>query len=84
MFYDLASSSWGTEETDAMQRVIDSGFFTMSENVKAFEIQFAAYMGLEHAIMVNSGSSANLAAVAALFYKGDRGRRDCASAQGTW
>jgi len=72
MFYDLASSSWGTEETDAMQRVIDSGFFTMGENVRAFEKQFAGYMGLEHAVMVNSGSSANLAAVAALFYKKDR------------
>lgn len=71
MFYDLASSSWGTEEIDAMHRVIDSGFFTMSENVKAFETGFAKYMGLEHAVMVNSGSSANLAAVAALFYKKD-------------
>ncbi len=72
MFYELASSSWGTEETDAMQRVIKSGFFTMSKNVKTFEGQFAEYMGLEHAVMVNSGSSANLAAVAALFYKKDR------------
>lgn len=72
MFYDLASTSWGTEETDAMQRVIESGFFTMSENVKAFEQQFARYMGLKYAVMVNSGSSANLAAVAAFFYKKDR------------
>lgn len=72
MFYDLASSSWGTEETDAMLRVITSGFFTMGDNVKTFEDQFAKYMGLEHAVMVNSGSSANLAAVAAFFYKKDR------------
>ena len=55
-----------------MQRVMDSGFFTMGENVKAFETAFAEYTGLEHAVMVNSGSSANLAAVAALFYKKDR------------
>lgn len=71
MFYDLASPSWGSEEIDAMQRVIESGFFTMSENVKTFEEKFAQYMGMEHAVMVNSGSSANLAAVAALFYKRD-------------
>jgi CDP-4-dehydro-6-deoxyglucose reductase, E1 len=72
MFYDLASSSWGTEETDAMQRIIDDGFFTMSENVKTFESKFAEYMGLEYAVMVNSGSSANLVSVAALFYKKDK------------
>ena len=71
MFYDLASPSWGPEEIDAMQRVIESGFFTMSENVKTFEERFAEYMGGGHAVMVNSGSSANLAAVAALFYKKD-------------
>lgn len=72
MFYDLSSSSWGPEETDAIQRVIVSGLFTMGENVRVFEQCFADYMGLEHAVMVNSGSSANLAAVASLFYTKDR------------
>lgn len=72
MFYELASSSWGEEELQAMQRVIDSGFFTMSENVKQFEEDFAAKFGMQHAVMVNSGSSANLVATAALFYKKDK------------
>jgi CDP-6-deoxy-D-xylo-4-hexulose-3-dehydrase len=72
MFYQLAASSWGQEEIDVMQKVISGGFFTMSENVKAFEQEFAAYFGKRYGVMVNSGSSANLIAVAALFYKKER------------
>jgi CDP-6-deoxy-D-xylo-4-hexulose-3-dehydrase len=72
MFYELAASSWGPEEIAAMQRVIASGRFTMGEEVSAFEREFAAYFGVKHGIMVNSGSSANLVGVAALAYKKDR------------
>ncbi len=72
MFYELAASTWGSEEIEAIQRVIASDRFTMGENVKAMERAFAEYFGARYAVMVNSGSSANLAAVAALFYKKDR------------
>ncbi|MBM3599269.1 MAG: DegT/DnrJ/EryC1/StrS family aminotransferase [Alphaproteobacteria bacterium] len=72
MFYELAAPSWGQEEIDAMQRVIKSGRFTMGENVLRMEQEFARYHGMKHGIMVNSGSSANLVAVAALFYKKDK------------
>ncbi|MBY0430237.1 MAG: DegT/DnrJ/EryC1/StrS family aminotransferase [Rhodospirillales bacterium] len=72
MFYDLAASSWGREEIEAMQRVMDSGMFTMGRNVAAFEQAFAAYFGKRHGIMVNSGSSANLVAVASLFFRKER------------
>lgn len=72
MFYSLASTSWGPEELKAIQRVVDSGMFTMGENVKAFERDFAKYFGTKYGVMVNSGSSANLVAVASLFYKKDR------------
>lgn len=72
MFYELAASTWGAEEKDAIQRVVDSDRFTMGDNVKAMEAAFCAYFGTKYAVMVNSGSSANLAAVAALFYKKDR------------
>lgn len=66
--FPLATASWGKEELDAMQRVIASGMFTMGENVQAFERDFAQYVGSQHCVMVNSGSSANLLMVAALFY----------------
>lgn len=67
-FYPTAFTSWGPEEGDAMMRVIASGRFTMGEEVAAFEQELAAFHGVKHAIMVNSGSSANLIAVAALFH----------------
>jgi CDP-6-deoxy-D-xylo-4-hexulose-3-dehydrase len=72
MFYDLASSSWGPEEIAAMHRVIDSGQFTMGEQVRRFEEAFAQKFGVKHALMVGSGSAANLVGVAALRYAKDR------------
>lgn len=72
MFYELAASSWGPEEIGAMNRVIASGRFTMGEEVVAFERAFAAYFGMPHGIMVNSGSSANLIGIAALAHRRDR------------
>lgn len=66
--FPLTTASWGQEEIDAMQRVVASGMFTMGTNVQAFENAFASYVGSRHCVMVNSGSSANLLMVAALFY----------------
>lgn len=71
--FPLATSSWGQEEIDAMQRVIASGMYTMGPKVQAFERDFAQYIGSRHCVMVNSGSSANLLMVAALFYTGNPG-----------
>src|SRR3990167_3799986 len=72
MFYELASSSWGAEEIQAIQRVVASGRFTMGENVQRFEELFARKFGMQHALMVSTGSTANLVGIAALFYKNDR------------
>jgi len=66
--FPLATATWGQEEQDAMQRVIASGMFTMGVNVQVFERDFAQYVGSKHCVMVNSGSSAILLMVAALFY----------------
>jgi CDP-6-deoxy-D-xylo-4-hexulose-3-dehydrase len=66
--FPLATATWGHEELDAMQRVIASGMFTMGVNVQRFEHDFAQYVGSKHCVMVNSGSSAILLMVAALFY----------------
>jgi len=67
--FPLAAQTWGDEELQAMQRVIDSGMFTMGEQVANFESKFAKYIGARYCVMVNSGSSANLLMVAALFYR---------------
>lgn len=67
--YPLATDSWDDQEYSAMQRVIGSKRFTMGPEVQAFEQEFAAFHGSRHAVMVNSGSSANLLMIAALFYR---------------
>jgi CDP-4-dehydro-6-deoxyglucose reductase, E1 len=66
--FPLATASWGREEIDAMHRVIESGMFTMGKHVAQFEQDFANFTGARHCVMVNSGSSANLLMVGALFY----------------
>lgn len=66
--YPLATATWDQAELDAMQRVIASGMFTMGKEVQAFEKAFAQYIGSQYAVMSNSGSSANLLMVAALFF----------------
>lgn len=66
--YPLATATWDQAEYAALQEVITSGMFTMGPKVFEFEKQFASYLGVKHCVMVNSGSSANLLMVAALFY----------------
>ena len=69
--YPTAFSSWSYgdngPESVAIDRVLRSGRFTMAGECEAFEGELAAYHGRRHAICVNSGSSANLVAVAALY-----------------
>ena len=66
--YPLATATWNQDEYAAMQRVIESGMFSMGKQVQLFEQRFAEYIGSRYCVMVNSGSSANLLMVAALFY----------------
>lgn len=72
MFYDLASTGWDANELAAIDRVLRGGCFTMGAHVRAFEDAFAVKFGRAHAVMVNSGSSANLVGVAALCYRRER------------
>jgi CDP-4-dehydro-6-deoxyglucose reductase, E1 len=62
----LNKNMLGHEEIDAAKAVLDSGNLTMGERCRAFERAFADYLGVAHAVMVNSGSSANLLAMFAL------------------
>ena len=69
MTYALASDSWGEEEIEAIQKVIKSGRYTMGPLVKQYEKEFSDYFGCSDAVMVNSGSSANLLTIALLSIK---------------
>lgn len=62
----LAVPTYGSEEVVDSLRVLLSAQVTMGEEVYEFERQFARYLDVEHAVMVNSGSSANLIALAVL------------------
>lgn len=64
--YPLATSTWDENEYAALQSVIAKGRFTMGDEVAAFEQEFSRFFGTQFAVMVNSGSSANLIALAAL------------------
>ncbi|RCS57407.1 DegT/DnrJ/EryC1/StrS family aminotransferase [Parvibium lacunae] len=66
--YPLATATWDDAEYAAMQSVIASGMFTMGQQVATFEKRFAEYTQSQYCVMVNSGSSANLLMVGALFY----------------
>ncbi len=66
--YNLASDSWDSEEISAINDVIKSNRYTMGLKVKKFEDEFASHFNSDYAIMVNSGSSANLLMIASLFY----------------
>lgn len=70
MRYSLSNDTWDEQEINAVYKVIDSHLFSMGENVRAYEQDFAAKFGAKYAVMSNSGSSANLLAMAALLYSG--------------
>jgi len=77
--YPLATSSWGTEEIDAINGVVKSGRFTMGEKVAKFEKEFSEYFGAKYSVMVNSGSTANLLMVALLKWRHNLNRLDDAN-----
>lgn len=62
--FPLVEQNFDADEIVAMTEVILSGQLTMAHRVREFETKFAAYVGSPYAVMVNSGSSANLLAVA--------------------
>ncbi|MBL0141385.1 MAG: DegT/DnrJ/EryC1/StrS family aminotransferase [Betaproteobacteria bacterium] len=70
--YPLSTTTWGHEEIEAAIEVLKSGRTTMSTRVRAFEEQFANFVGSRYAVMVNSGSSANLLMIAALSHRRTR------------
>lgn len=70
MRYKLSDDTWNEKEFEAIQQVLDSNMFSMGKRVKQFETEFAEKFGVKYALMVSSGSAANLLAVAGLVYSG--------------
>jgi CDP-4-dehydro-6-deoxyglucose reductase, E1 len=73
--FPLAANPFGEDEIVAMADVLLTGRLTMGDQVNAAEKAFAQAVGSPYAVMVNSGSSANLLAVAAMVNKLRKGGR---------
>ena len=66
MKYPLLSNAFSKQDILEGQKVLKSKQITMSVKTKLFERKFAKYVGSKYALMVNSGSSANLLALSLL------------------
>ena len=62
--YPLIESTYDKEEIITMMKTLTTNKLTMGNNVLKFEEKFAEYVGSKYAVMVNSGSSANLLSMA--------------------
>jgi len=60
------------EIDDAVRRVLESGWYILGDEVRAFEEEFAAYLGVSHSVAVGNGTEAlHLALVACGIGHGD-------------
>ena len=66
ILYPLIDDAFSTNDILKGIEVMLSGKITMLEITQQFEYEFAKYIGSKYAVMVNSGSSANLLAAFAL------------------
>ena len=80
MICEFAKPDFGQAERDAVTRVLSGSWLAAGPENEAFEQEFAEYVGSKYAVCVNSGSSGNLLALAALSLP--RGSRVLTSACG--
>lgn len=66
LHFPLVDSSYDNQEIISCMATLLSGQLTMGAKVRQFEQNFAGYCGARFAVMVNSGSSANLLALSVL------------------
>ena len=68
----VASPFIGKEEAQAVYDVVNSGWISMGKKVEEFERKFSEYVGADHAIAVNNGTSAlHLSLIAMGIKEGD-------------
>ena len=60
--YDLLENGFSNEDISIGKKVLNSKRITMASYTRKFELVFARKLGAKYALMVNSGSSANLLA----------------------
>jgi dTDP-4-amino-4,6-dideoxygalactose transaminase len=60
----------GEEERGAIQRVVDSGRISEHKEVRAFEEEFAEWVGVKHCVALSSGTAALMTGLTALKHDG--------------
>src|SRR5690625_7944090 len=71
------------ELREAINRVLDSGSFIMGDEVRAFEAEVADYLGVRHAIGLNSGTDALVIGLRALRSEERRVGKECGARSAT-
>ncbi|MCJ7721921.1 DegT/DnrJ/EryC1/StrS family aminotransferase [Candidatus Bathyarchaeota archaeon] len=62
----IAKPNFGQEEEDAVKEVLNSGILASGPKTKAFEKEYAEYIGVEHAVALTNGTVALDVALKAL------------------
>lgn len=65
MFIPWSKPDFGEREKGAARRVIKTGWLTQGKETEKFESELAAYLGVKHVVVVNSGTSALVASLLA-------------------
>jgi|TARA_B110000438_G_scaffold303573_1_gene365718 CDP-6-deoxy-D-xylo-4-hexulose-3-dehydrase len=63
ILYPLLENAFNRQDIEIGKKILDSRKITMGKITENFEKQFAKYVKAKYAVMVNSGSSANLLSV---------------------
>ena len=67
--YSLSCNTFDKKEFDSLKKSFNSQKYTMGKTVEKFEKKLSKWLNVKNAVMVNSGSSANLLLISSLLYK---------------
>lgn len=67
--YSLSNDNFIKKDFNALKRAFHNKRYTMGSSVKKFENQLCKWLKVKNAIMVNSGSSANLLLISSLLFR---------------
>ena len=76
MKHPLTYSTWDKREKIAINKIVKSNYFSMGKTVENFEKKFSKKLNRKYAVMVNSGSSANLIGFSSLLYKAKKNLKE--------
>tara|TARA_B100001079_G_scaffold211382_1_gene185529 strand:- start:185 stop:445 length:261 start_codon:yes stop_codon:yes gene_type:complete len=67
--FSLSYNTFDKKDFSALKKSINLKKYTMGKTVEKFENKLSKWLNIKNAVMVNSGSSANLLLMSSLLYK---------------